>query len=157
MGALECEAIKEQLDPLKLKVQEISADGHCLYNSIAKQLEYVYQEKINYPELRKEAARYMREHSDDFIPFLYKDDGDIFSADDFKQYCNDVENSPRWGGQLEILALSKAKKVPIHVIQMGSPVLKIGDEEFAEKKPLVLAYYKHLYSLGAHYNSLIKG
>ncbi|KAL0091123.1 hypothetical protein J3Q64DRAFT_1708644 [Phycomyces blakesleeanus] len=156
MGELESEAIKELLAPMKLKVQEISPDGHCLYNSIAKQLEYIYNEETDYHKLRKEAAQYMREHPNDFIPFLYKDDGNIFSADDFKHYCDDVENSPRWGGQLEILALSKAKKVPIYVVQMGSPVLKVGEEEFTDKKPLIVAYYKHLYSLGAHYNSLLK-
>ena len=38
----------------------------------------------------------MRNHADDFMPFLYLEDGD------FEKYCNDVENTARWGGQLEV-------------------------------------------------------
>ncbi|KAG0169373.1 OTU domain-containing protein 6A [Apophysomyces sp. BC1021] len=131
-AAVENEAINELLVPMKLKVEETT-----------------------YKELREAAASYMRGHPDDFIPFLYKDDGDMYSSEDFQQYCDDLEKTARWGGQLEILALSRAKQVPIHVVQMGSPVLKINDEEFPDKAPLKLAYHKHLYSLGAHYNSLL--
>jgi len=60
-----------------------------------------------------------------------------------------------WGGNLEILALSKSYKIPVHIIQMGSPVLKISDDEFGrDKEPILLSYHKHMYGLGAHYNSL---
>lgn len=38
----------------------------------------------------------MRNHADDFMPFLYLEDGD------FEKYCNDIENTARWGGQLEV-------------------------------------------------------
>lgn len=37
-----------------------------------------FKKKCTYEELRKLTAEYMRQHPDDFIPFLYKDDGDIF-------------------------------------------------------------------------------
>ncbi|KAI8147848.1 hypothetical protein BJV82DRAFT_593588 [Fennellomyces sp. T-0311] len=155
MGALEKASIEELLGPLKLKVQEIHADGHCLYNAISNQLSKRYDQETTYQELRKMAADYMRNHPDDFIPFLYKDDGDMYSTDDFERYCDEIENTPRWGGQLEILALSRAKGIPIHIVQMGQPVLKVNEEEFPGKEPLKLAYHKHLYSLGAHYNSLL--
>ncbi|CAO3599486.1 unnamed protein product [Absidia cylindrospora] len=155
MGQLESDSISELLVPMKLRVQEITADGHCLYNAVGAQLLKRYNDKNSYQDLRKAAADYMRQHPDDFIPFLYKDNGDMFSADDLEQYCNDIENTARWGGQMEILALSNAKQVPIHIIQMGAPVLKVNDETYADKKPLKLAYHKHLYSLGAHYNSLL--
>ncbi|KAI7884247.1 OTU-domain-containing protein [Lichtheimia hyalospora FSU 10163] len=155
MGAIEKEAIRELLGPMKLRVREITADGHCLYNAISNQLNERYNQQVSHQELRQAAAKYMREHPDDFIPFLYKDDGDMFTADDFEQYCHDIENTPRWGGQLEILALSRAKEVPVHIVQMGAPVLKVNEEDFPGKEPLKLAYHKHLYSLGAHYNSLL--
>ncbi|CDH58360.1 otu domain-containing protein 6b [Lichtheimia corymbifera JMRC:FSU:9682] len=155
MGAVEKEAIRELLGPMKLRVREITADGHCLYNAISNQLNERYNQQVSHQELRQAAASYMREHPDDFIPFLYKDDGDMFTADDFERYCNDIENTPRWGGQLEILALSRVKEVPVHIVQMGAPVLKVNEEDFPGKEPLKLAYHKHLYSLGAHYNSLL--
>ncbi|KAG2220280.1 hypothetical protein INT45_009895 [Circinella minor] len=166
MAALEKESIQELLGPLKLKVHEIHADGHCLYNAISNQLSKRYNQEVDHQKLRQLAAAYMRNHSDDFIPFLYKDNGDMYSSDDFERYCDEIENTPRWGGQLEILALSRSKEVPIHIVQMGQPVLKVNEEEYSDKQPLKLAlindpflltfrYHKHLYSLGAHYNSLL--
>ena len=44
-------------------------------------------------------------------------------------YCDAVENTGVWGGQPEILALSRAYKTQIHVVQAGSPVLKVGEGE----------------------------
>lgn len=38
----------------------------------------------------------MRENPDDFTPFLYLEDGN------FDKYCNDIENTACWGGQLEV-------------------------------------------------------
>ncbi|ORX48581.1 OTU-domain-containing protein [Hesseltinella vesiculosa] len=155
MGQIESDCIKELLIPMKLKLQEITADGHCLYNAVAAQLLQRYQEQTTHDALRKETADYMRKHPDDFLPYLYKDSGDMYTPDDFEIYCRDIETTARWGGQVEIAAMSRVKKVPIHVVQMGAPVLKINDDEFPGKTPLVLSYHKHLYSLGAHYNSLL--
>jgi OTU domain-containing protein 6 len=47
----------------------------------------------------------------------------------FMDYCDAVENTGVWGGQPEILALSRAYKTQIHVVQAGSPVLKVGEGE----------------------------
>lgn len=38
----------------------------------------------------------MRQHPDDFTPFLYLEDGN------FDKYCNDIENTACWGGQVEV-------------------------------------------------------
>ncbi|KAF7723061.1 Peptide-methionine (S)-S-oxide reductase [Apophysomyces ossiformis] len=145
-AAVESAAINELLVPMKLKLQEITADGHCLYNAVANQLKERYNDQTTYKDLREAAAAYMRDHPDDFLPFLYKDDGDMYSSEDFQKYCDDVEKTARWGGQLEILALSRAKQLPIHIVQMGSPVLKINDEEFPGKAPLKLAGVEHIYN-----------
>lgn len=67
-----------------------------LYNAFADQLRTRYSEKISYQELRKSAAEYMRNNPDDFTPFLYLEDGN------FDKYCNDIENTAAWGGQLEV-------------------------------------------------------
>lgn len=42
----------------------------------------------------------MRENPDDFTPFLYLEDGN------FDKYCNDIENTACWGGQLEVSILN---------------------------------------------------
>lgn len=57
-----------------------------------------------------------------------------------------------WAGQFEIQALAQSLQRPIHIIQVGSPVLILG-EEF-DQPPLLISYHKHAYALGEHYNSL---
>ncbi|KAI9273722.1 hypothetical protein BY458DRAFT_508031 [Sporodiniella umbellata] len=148
-GAIETEAIQKLLVPLNLRIKQITADGHCLYNAFADQLKLRYNEETTYKELRKSAAEYILDHPDDFIPFLYLEDGDL------KKYCTDIETTACWGGQLEILALARSKEVPVDIIQTDAPILKICDDEYPTKPPIKLAYHKHLYSLGAHYNSLV--
>ncbi len=54
-------------------------------------------------------------------------------------YCSAVENTGVWGGQPEILALSRAFGTEIHVIQAGVPVLKVGEGEY-DGEPLTISY-----------------
>ncbi|KAL1915720.1 uncharacterized protein VTP21DRAFT_6479 [Calcarisporiella thermophila] len=154
MQEIENSAIRDLLAVMSLELKEITPDGHCLYNAISDQLKTRHATSVSYKELRQKAAEYLREHPDDFIPFLYNSNGDMYTSEDFVKYCNEIENTASWGGQLEILALSKAYQVPIHVVQMGSPMVKIGEEEFPDKAPLLLSYHRHAYGLGEHYNSL---
>lgn len=45
----------------------------------------------------------MRNHQDDFLPFLcHTDTGDPYTTDEFQEYCNKLETSAEWGGQLEV-------------------------------------------------------
>lgn len=148
-GIVETEVITKKIVPMKLRIKQIGADGHCLYNAFSDQLKIRYDETVSYKELRKSAAQYMRENPDDFTPFLYLEDGN------FDKYCNDIENTACWGGQLEIVALAKSRQVPVDVIQSDGPIIKICDDEYPDKTPVKLAYHKHLFSLGAHYNSLV--
>ncbi|KAJ3285971.1 OTU domain-containing protein 6B [Borealophlyctis nickersoniae] len=150
----ESEAIAQLLEPMSLKIKQIPPDGHCLYNAVAHQVTLHDEGPVkSYKELRHAAAEFMRNHPDDFMPFLVNDQGDGYTPDEYKEYCDRVENTALWGGQLEIQALSRALNRPIHVVQMGSPLLKIGEDLPA--KPLIVSYHKHAYGLGEHYNSLI--
>ncbi|CEP09217.1 hypothetical protein [Parasitella parasitica] len=149
LAALETEAIRKLVIPMKLRIKQVVADGHCLYNAFADQLKARYSRDVTYMELRKLAAEHMRQHPDDFKPFLYLED------DNFDRYCDDIVNTARWGGQLEVLALARSSQVPVDIIQDGGPIIKICDDEYPEKPSIKLAYHKHLYSLGAHYNSLV--
>ncbi|KAL0143522.1 OTU domain-containing protein 6B-like protein [Mucor lusitanicus] len=149
LGVLETEAIRKLVIPMNLRIKQVVADGHCLYNAFADQLKTRYNKDVTYKELRQSAAEHMRQHPDDFKPFLYLEDGN------FDRYCDDIINTARWGGQLEVLALARSSQVPVDIIQDGGPIIKICDDEYPEKSPIKLAYHKHLYSLGAHYNSLV--
>ena len=65
-----------------------------------------------------------------------------------------------WGGQLELQALSAALRRCIKVYSVGMPLIQFG-EEFAgggaAPPPLHLAYLKHYFGLGEHYNAVLAG
>ena len=88
---------------------------------------------------------------DDFKPFLsleYMEDSE------FEDYCEKMATTPKWGGQVEITALSRALRKPIEVIQAEGPIVQVGIDEFNDQKPIVLSYHRHYYGLGEHYNSV---
>ncbi|BFZ64045.1 OTU protein [Saitoella coloradoensis] len=153
LRAIETEAITALANAKGLKEHDIVPDGHCLYNAFAHQLRIRRGVEMDHVEMRKTAATYIREHDDVFVPFLWAESD---SPPSIEEYTKEIEETPVWGGQMEILALSRALKVPVEVVQMGAPVIKVDveDEEDAGE-PVRLAYYKHKYGLGAHYNSLV--
>lgn len=69
----------ESMKEHKLVEKEIRADGHCLYSAFADQLEQLGvplnsepSEKpvVAYKAIRANAADYIQQHEDDFVPFL---------------------------------------------------------------------------------------
>jgi len=159
---------KEGFDRIRrqwhLEMHEVEPDGHCMYSAIADQLGVRKGiKKLSYHDTRKAAASYMREHVDDFLPFMTAedeeggDDGDgLLTPEGYQKHCNSVESTGEWGGQTEILALSKYYKVPIYVFQANSPLVRVGMEEPYAKTstPLMISYHRRQYGLGQHYNSL---
>jgi len=149
---VEAEKIKSTLKARGLAIYEIPSNGDCLYAAIGHQL--IVQEKPSSTAiLRSQTASYVRDHKDDFLPFLSDKDSEIFSQEKFESYCNNIENTNAWGGQLELRAMSQVLQQPIEVIQSEGPAIIIG-EEF-EKPSLILTYHRHAYGLGEHYNSVI--
>lgn len=142
-----------QLAPLGLGVHEIPADGHCLYRSLAHQLS-AHGDATDFEQCRRDAANYIRAHAADFVPYLAAD-GVGTSAADVAAYCSVVEGSSEWGGQLEITAISHARKRAIQVFSADAPPLLTG-EEYADAGPrLELAYHRHYFGLGEHYNAVV--
>ncbi|MCJ1457041.1 hypothetical protein MMC28_007407 [Mycoblastus sanguinarius] len=147
-----------------LKEQEIRSDGHCLYAAVADQLEdskIGLRPKIKfsitlpeaewkmpatrYKATRQVAAAYISQHPDDFVPFLEQP---------LEEYVNTIRDTGEWGGHLEILALAKAYGVDIHVLQGNGKVETIECGFGDTPSQLWLAYYRHSFGLGEHYNSL---
>ncbi|CAD7065272.1 unnamed protein product [Tilletia caries] len=164
LAAAERRGIGELCEVYNAEMYEINPDGHCLYAAVADQLGVRKSQPTDYKSTRHAAAEYMRAHPDDFLPFIA--DGDVVASPahtsialrsaHFEEYCSAIENTGVWGGQPEILALSHAYEVPIHVAQVGMPVLKIGEDNYGStnRVPLVISYHRHMYGLGEHYNSL---
>ena len=142
-----------------LRLYEIASDGHCLFRAVQHQLiltKSAYTPSSSsegHLELRRLASTYMKNHSEDFLPFFVAESGDKSAADSFARHCDRVANTSDWGGQLEIRALSRALRTPIFVYSAKSPVLKMG--ETFKDSPLRLAYHKHFFALGEHYNATV--
>lgn len=145
-----------------LEEHEIRPDGHCLFSAVADQLgqagvpvvpsgvEAGEGEQPGYKTVRRAAAGYIEAHGDDFAGFLEEDLG---------SYVRKIRDTAEWGGQLELLALASVYGVEVCVVQDGRTEViqpngggEVKDGE--ERKKIWLAYYRHGYGLGEHYNSL---
>ena len=100
-------------------------------------------------------------HPDVFIPFLPCQEGEdgtgattgggFMSLPELQQYCLSIRDTAAWGGEPEILALSKAFNIPIHVVQWGSPsvVEHSPGPDFPPGGPIVyISYHRRMYGLG---------
>ena len=172
----EREAMQAAFTANGLKEHEIAPDGHCLFSAVADQLvlhgvpvggggagaggkegereEIVSEGKGTevkmppYRVVRKAAADWISRHRDEYAGFL---------EEGVDEYVGRIRDTAEWGGQLELSALAGAYGVEIRVVQDGrtevvSPAGREGGE--GEVKTLWLAYYRHGYGLGEHYNSL---
>ena len=157
--------MSEAFEKYGLKEKAIRPDGHCLYSAIADQLDTVgvawkprvtttptsdgtQQTAPDYKLTREAAAAYISEHPEDFLPFL---------DEPLDEYTKKIRDTAEWGGQLELLALSKVYGVNINVLQGDGRVEKIEPEAGNGDISIWLAYYRHTYGLGEHYNSLQRG
>lgn len=164
---------------LGLKEVEVNPDGHCLYSAVAKQLDDsglglrpdpsrivlqpATQSRIDtvaspqhdgYRAVRAVTADFIGEHKDDFEAFM---------EEPLDAYTRKIRLTAEWGGQLELQAIARAYGVDINVIQSDGRMEKIEsgggdrvDEREKQRRVVWLAYYRHSYGLGEHYNALVK-
>lgn len=164
---------------LGLREVEVTPDGHCLYSAIAKQLDEsgvglrpdpsriilqpTTQSRIDtvaspqhdgYRAVRAVAADFIAEHKEDFEAFM---------EEPLDVYTRKIKLTAEWGGQLELQAIARAYGVDINVVQKDGRLEKIecGDmdsfeDEEKRKRVIWLAYYRHSFGLGEHYNALFK-
>lgn len=148
---LESQKLSHVLSQRQLQIKQIPSDGHCMYRAIEHQLKE--RDNITLTSLRRQTADYMQSHTDDFLPFLTNSaTGEMYTQDEFEKYCTEVANTPAWGGQLELRALSQILQTPIEVIQADASPIMIGEEY--SNKPITVVYMRHAYGLGEHYNSV---
>ncbi|KAG6233672.1 hypothetical protein E4U26_001073 [Claviceps purpurea] len=161
--ALERTSLVKIFEEHGLVEREIAPDGHCLFAAVADQLLVRgvvadlgggggTKDPPPYRLVRRAAAKYMAEHGEQFEGFLEEDLG---------VYVARVRDTAEWGGHLDLMALAGGYGVEIRVVQEGGRIERIGvgegekeKEKEKERKVLWLAYYRHGYGLGEHYNSL---
>ena len=146
--------MQKELKARGLQEKDIRPDGHCLYSAIADQLTVhgvnlasgrTLVDQPDYKVVRQVAADFIAKNPDDFSPFL---------VEPLEDYIVKVRVSAEWGGQLELSALARAYSININVLQGDGRVEKIDAGTDAIEKPIWLAYYRHAFGLGEHYNSL---
>jgi OTU domain-containing protein 6 len=155
----EIAAMQAHFEKHGLVEKDIRPDGHCLYASVADQLKELNigltpkitlgeptNDEKDYWIVRKAAGDYMSQHQDDYAPFL---------EEPFDEYVSKVTGTAEWGGQLELMALAKTYGVDINVLQNDGRVETFKGSD-RESPTLWVAYYRHSFGLGEHYNSLRK-
>jgi len=166
-------AINRICNELGLEMHEITPDGHCLFSAVADQLailNVVPPQAAHHVLTRKAAAEYMLAHPQDFVPFLPSVEGEdgagagdagTIGPQEYARYCASIRDTAVWGGEPEILALSRAYAVPIHVVQGGQPPVVVHNpngapttDNLKEQRAVWISYHRRMYGLGEHYNSL---
>lgn len=147
---IEQESMQNITGRSNLIVYEIKPDGHCLFASIQDQLTQRHSTDVSIQQLRDMAARYMETHPDDFIPFLF--DETTNSLRDLTDYTKELTTTAMWGSDMEIMALANEFDCTITVLMAGGAPITINPD--GSNAELKLAFYKHSFGLGEHYNSL---
>lgn len=180
---IELEAMQTlYLRPRGLVVQEVEADGNCLYRAVAMQCRRLNLDAVDvssekcYDKIRTLCAdTLIGSNRAEYEPFAecgegYEDEnvqGDHPAT--FEEYVHNVRSTSTWGGQLELRALCEGLKCPIVVFSAEGPPLTMGadfakgrvegcsDEiiEFNKNNSVLLSFHRHYYALGEHYNSVV--
>eukprot|EP00753_Platysulcus_tardus_P013766 PLAT3856.10.p1 GENE.PLAT3856.10~~PLAT3856.10.p1 ORF type:complete len:398 (+),score=202.84 PLAT3856.10:49-1194(+) len=110
--------LKLQLARQRLQLREVKGDGSCLFRSISDQMDGGEDSHAIY---RAMAVAHMREHSDDFAPFIVDEP--------FDDYCSRMARDRVWGGNMELQALSQALAVTIIIHQVNAPRYELRNGE----------------------------
>ncbi len=122
---------------------------------------YLPPAQANYANVRAIAADFIRSHPEDFLPFLPSVGGEdtveahesgFMNPEQFESYCKSVRETAAWGGEPEIVALSRAFNIPIHVVQGGKPPIVVHSPSGGITNPtspvVWLSYHRRLCGLG---------
>ncbi|KAL2404043.1 OTU domain-containing protein 2 [Exophiala dermatitidis] len=149
----EMASMKKQMESLGLSETLIRPDGHCLFSACAHSMPADLVSKPGltnepYQNVRIAAAEFMASHPDDFGPFL---------EEPLETYVKKIRDTAEWGGQLELQAIARSYNIDINVLQADGRVEKISSAENKDPEEAIwLAYYRHSFGLGEHYNALRK-
>lgn len=148
--AIELENLNALCQKLQLKQYDIQPDGNCLFASIADQLKVRHGADVTIKDLRARAADHIKQNASQFQPFLF--DETTLTMGNIDEYTEKIKNTSEWGGDMEILALAKEFNAPVSVLMSGRAIHRVNED--GQEPELKLVYYKHVYGLGEHYNSL---
>ncbi|OAL34823.1 hypothetical protein AYO20_05783 [Fonsecaea nubica] len=145
--------MKQQMTKLGLSETLIRPDGHCLFSACAHSMSTDIlaaksdrNVKQPYEKVRYAAAEFMASHPEDFEAFM---------EEPLNAYVKKIRDTAEWGGELELQAIARSFNVEINVLQASGRVEKISSQG-SSNDTIWLAYYRHSFGLGEHYNALKK-
>lgn len=151
---MEIEAIMElYLKQEQMEIEEIKADGNCLYRAIARQLEILQLGDYDYVKVRIMCSDEMMRNREEYEPFA---DLHEMNVQSFDEYIEKVRSSNEWGGHLELRALAKVLNKVIKVYSTDSPLEIRGTDVDDDDRVITLSFHRNYYALGEHYNSVVK-
>ncbi|KAF9185041.1 hypothetical protein BGZ51_002983 [Haplosporangium sp. Z 767] len=100
--------LKHQLAGLNLQLKDTMGDGNCLFRACADQY---YGSESDHGSLRTEVCRYIEGHAEHFKSFL-----DNVTVD---AHVSQMRKNGTYGGNIELVAFARMKKVDIKVYQPG--------------------------------------
>ena len=100
-----------------MRCRTVDADGNCLFRAASVALSGDYnlsagEEYDMATELRSAVVAFMRKNRASFEHFVMDD------VLDFEQYMQKMETPREWGGELEVSAIARLKRRPVHVYQL---------------------------------------
>ncbi|CAL4124215.1 unnamed protein product, partial [Meganyctiphanes norvegica] len=136
-------SLKQQLVAMGLMLREIPGDGNCLFRALGDQLDG----SPNYhAKHRQDVVGYMREHREDFEPFVEDDVP-------FERHLSNLAELGTYGGNECIVAFARLHLVTVVIHQLNTPLWTIcgSDSSHKSQKELHISYHN-----GDHYNSVRK-
>eukprot|EP00727_Mastigamoeba_balamuthi_P001596 m51a1_g11433 putative glycosyltransferase family 2 protein (1021) ;mRNA; r:3254-6946 len=114
----EAEKLREKLEGRGLCVEEIAADGNCLFRAVEAQLARAGR-RVAHGELRRMAAEHGAAHADEYAGFV--------EGGDARAHAALMRGDAQWGGHIELIALAKALEARIAVVSADAPDLVFGE------------------------------
>lgn len=134
-------SFKDQLKAMGLTLREIQGDGNCLFRALNDQLEGHTRNHLKY---RFETVQYMKEHRNDFEPFVEDDVP-------FDQHLHNLGQPGTYAGNDAIVAFAKLRELVIVIHQLNTPLWQVKGTDKPNATELHLSYHN-----GDHYNSVRK-
>lgn len=132
---------KDQLKAMGLTLREIQGDGNCLFRALNDQLE---GHTRNHLKHRYETVQYMKEHRNDFEPFVEDDVP-------FDQHLYNLGQPGTYAGNDAIVAFARLHELVIVIHQLNTPLWQVKGTDKPNAVELHLSYHN-----GDHYNSVRK-
>ncbi|ORX62983.1 cysteine proteinase [Hesseltinella vesiculosa] len=101
--------LDNQLHRLGLGTKSIAGDGNCLFRSLSDQL---HGDDGHHRTVRQDVCQFLRDNKETYQYFV-EDDGD------FDDHVTNMEADSCFGGNMELAAFAKLKRVKIKVYQPG--------------------------------------